>query len=70
MPRIKWIHPDEACAILGLVPSPGEGKWAPYNRRRHLKELGLQGKPMKKVNGYRYREDEVKAKARELGIAA
>lgn len=24
MPRIQYLHPDEACERLGLVPRPGD----------------------------------------------
>jgi hypothetical protein len=62
MPRVTYLHPDEACARLGLVPRPGEGKWAAYNRRRHLGELGLT-KVTGPFKGYRYKAHEVDALA-------
>lgn len=65
MPRITYLHPDEACARLGLVPRPGEGRWAKYDRRRKLSELGLTRKtgPFK---GFRYIASEVEALAEKL----
>jgi hypothetical protein len=70
MPRIQFIHPDTACERLGLVPRPGEGKWAKYDRRRHLASLGLT-KHTGPFKGFRYRADEVDALARKtIQIAA
>ena len=65
MPRTIYLHPDEACARLGLVPTPNDGKWSKYERRRKLKELGLTRKtgPFK---GYRYIAAEVDALANKL----
>lgn len=61
----KFLHPDEACARLGMVPQPNEGACAKYNRRRHLKKLGLSQVPGT-YKGYRYYEDEVDALAAKL----
>lgn len=70
MPRIQLIHPDTACERLGLVARPGEGKWAKYDRRRKLSELGLT-KHTGLFKGFRYRADEVDALARKtIKIAA
>ena len=61
--RITYLHPDEACARLGLVPRPGEGKWAKYDRRRALSVLTQYTGPFM---GFRYDEAEVEALAEQL----
>ena len=58
--RITYLHPDEACARLGLVPRPNEGKWAKYDRRKALKTLTAYRGNYK---GYRYDAAEVEALA-------
>lgn len=66
----KLIHPDTACEMLGLVPRPGEGKWARYDRRRTLHRLGLRRftGPFK---GYRYSLGEVlEIRKRTVQLAA
>ncbi len=65
MPRIEFLHPDTACARLGLVARPGEGKWAKYDRRRKLASMGLT-KHTGPFKGYRYRADEVDALAKQI----
>lgn len=62
MPRIQFLHPDDACARLGLVPRPGEGKYAKYDRRRHLKGLKRY---TGKFKGYRYNAAEVDQLAKQ-----
>lgn len=66
MPRRNYIHPDTACARLGLVSTPNEGKWAKYNRRRHLSAMGLTAYPVKGAKGYRYDAAEVDALAAKI----
>lgn len=63
MARRTFIHPDDACSRLGMVPTPGEGKWAKYDRRRHLAALGLTRYPGKGYKGFRYDAAEVDALA-------
>ena len=60
MARRTFIHPDEACSRLGMVPTPGEGKWAKYDRRKALKGLTAYAGNYK---GYRYDAAEVEALA-------
>ena len=63
----KFLHPDEACARLGLVPQPNEGACAKYNRRRHLAKMGLK-QYTGPFRGYRYDEAEVDAQAAKIQV--
>jgi hypothetical protein len=69
MPRLTYVHPDQACTILGLIPKEGEGKWAKYDRRKHLKSYGLR-RVKGKWKGFRYLLHEVEAaNAKQLNRA-